>query len=220
MSSKTPTFKTIHCNNCRRETRHKLVKRIDGDTGVDGDEPQNSIHWQTTFDVLQCNGCLEVTLKRIYEFSEWDYPDIRYFPPRISRHLPKWVDDVPYELKTVLEEIYRALDANNYRLPLMGARTLVDMVILEKVGDIGPFSEKLNQLEAQGYVSKKSNEVLEAALDAGSAAAHRGYSPKPKELNIVMDIVENLLQAVYVLHDAAQELKKTTPPRPARKSKQ
>jgi hypothetical protein len=31
-----------------------------------------------------------------------------------------------------------------------------------------------------------------------------------------MDIVENMLQAVYVLHDAAQKLKKLTPPRPAR----
>jgi len=27
-----------------------------------------------------------------------------------------------------------------------------------------------------------------------------------------MDIVENMLQAVYVLHDAAQKLKKSTPP--------
>jgi hypothetical protein len=60
---------------------------------------------------------------------------------------------------------------------------------------------------------------LEAALDAGNAAAHRGHAAKPEEVEIVMDIVENMLHSVYVLHDAAQKLKKSTPLRPARKPK-
>lgn len=221
MAGKTPpTTKTIHCNNCRRTTRHRLVKRIEGDTDSEVIDGEFSIDWRTTFDVFQCNGCLEPLLRRIYEFSEYDYPEIRYFPPRISRHPPTWVHQLPNELKSLLEEIYRALDADNYRLPLMGARTLVDIVMSEKLGgDAGPFSEKLKQLQVKGYVSIRNTEILEAALDAGSAAAHRGYAPQPKELNIVMDIVENLLQAVYVLQEAAQELKKSTPPRPAKKAK-
>jgi hypothetical protein len=90
------------------------------------------------------------------------------------------------------------------------------MVMVEKIGDVGRFDQKLNELEKAGFVSSKNREVLAAALDAGSAAAHRGYAATPAEVNIVMDIVENMLQAVYVLHDAAQKLKKSTPPRPAR----
>jgi hypothetical protein len=60
---------------------------------------------------------------------------------------------------------------------------------------------------------------LESALDVGSAAAHRGYAAKVDEVNIVMDIVENLLQAVYVFPDVARKLKESTPPRPPRKPK-
>jgi hypothetical protein len=119
----------------------------------------------------------------------------------------------------VLDEIYRSLDANNSRLPMMGARTIVDMVMVEKVGDLGSFAAGLKALEKEGFVSPKNREVLEAVLDAGSAAAHRGHAAKMENVNTTMDIVENMLQAVYVLQDAAQKLKQSTPPRPARKPK-
>jgi hypothetical protein len=151
-------------------------------------------------------------------FSENDGPEERYFPPRVSRHPPDWAHTLPGDLYVLLDEVYRALDANNYRLPMMGARALLDKVMVEKVGDVGGFAEKLKELEKTGYISAKNREVLESALDAGHAAAHRGYAT-PTTVNIVMDIVENMLQALYVLHDAAAKLKKSTPPRPARRAK-
>jgi hypothetical protein len=141
-------------------------------------------------------------------FSENDGPEERYFPPRVSRHPPDWAHTLPGDLYVLLDEVYRALDANNYRLPMMGARALLDKVMVEKV----------EELEKTGYISAKNREVLESALDAGHAAAHRGYAT-PTTVNIVMDIVENMLQALYVLHDAAAKLKKSTPPRPARRAK-
>jgi hypothetical protein len=212
-------IRKIHCNECRRKTDHRLLKTAKGDTGSESYDEEYDVWWETTFEALQCCGCLEMVVRRTYIFSEWDDADVRYFPPRVSRHPPKWVHDLPLDLKQVLEEVYRALDANNRLLPMMGARTLVDMVMVEKVGDVGGFAQKLSELEKAGFVSSKNREVLEAALDAGSAAAHRGFAAKTDEVNIVMDIVENLLQAVYVLQDAAQKLKQSTPPRPARKTK-
>jgi uncharacterized protein DUF4145 len=209
----------IHCNECRRKTDHRLLKTAQGDTDSETYDGEYDISWETTFEVFQRCGCLELVLRRTYVFSEWDHADVRYFPPRISRHPPKWVHDLPHDLRQVLEEVYRALDADNRRLPMMGARTLVDMVMVEKVGDVGGFAQKLLELEKAGFVSSNNRKILEAALDAGSAAAHRGFAAKRDEVNIVMDIVENLLQAVYVLQDAAQKLKRSTPPRPPRKAK-
>jgi uncharacterized protein DUF4145 len=96
---------------------------------------------------------------------------------------------------------------------MVGARTLVDMVMVQKVGDVGTFSEKLRQLVKAGFLSAHNRDVLDAALDAGSAAAHRGHVPSASDVDAVMDIVENLLHAVYVLPDMARRLKRTTPPR-------
>jgi hypothetical protein len=96
----------------------------------------------------------------------------------------------------------------------MGARTLVDILMLAEVGDVGTFDAKLKALQDKGTVSSRSREVLSVALDAGSAAVHRGYRPSREELDAVMDIVENLLEATYHLSNVAQELRKNIPKRP------
>jgi len=56
----------------------------------------------------------------------------------------------------------------------MGARTLVDMAISDKVGDVGTFDHKLQALEDGGFISKLNRGVLDAALDAGNATAKPG----------------------------------------------
>lgn len=102
---------------------------------------------------------------------------------------------------------------------LVGARTVVDMMILEKIGDVGTFKEKLVELEKEGFVSARNREALYAALEVGNAAAHRGHAATNSEVQDVMDIVETMLQAIYVFPELAQNLKANTPPRPVRPPK-
>jgi hypothetical protein len=164
--------------------------------------------------MLECCGCETVTLRHTNVFSEDPEPNVKYYPPSVSRRMPLWrkkLDD--YKLRAVVGEVYSALGTDCRRLAMMGARTVVDMVLTDKVGDVGSFTKKLEKLEQVGFVSRQSREFLAAALDAGNAAAHRGFQPSKEQLNHVMDIVENVLQAVYVLQGAAAELRKTTPRR-------
>ncbi len=218
-AKKISTNEKVHCNKCRGKTSHRLAFAIRGDEGSQWYGPEYEGSWRTRYEVLQCAGCQEAVLRRIYECSEDEYPDVRYFPPPVSRHPPSWQYQLPGDLRLLLDEVYRSLDAANRRLPMMGARALVDMVIVEKVGDLGSFTEKLKKLESEEYISATNRVVLEAALDVGSAAAHRGHAPRTSQIDAVMDIIENLLQAVYVLPDMAEELKNSTPPRPSRKTK-
>jgi len=172
------------------------------------------IHWEDTYEMLECRGCETVTLRHKYWFSELpDEVQTAYYPPPVSRPKPPWKYKLPRDFGLLIDEIYAALHSNSRRLAMMGARTLVDIVLLDKVGDVGAFPRKLEQMEHQGFIGRQNREYLAAALDAGSAATHRGYQPKEEELAHVMDIVENLLQAVYVLEDAAAKLRTTTPPR-------
>jgi hypothetical protein len=118
-------------------------------------------------------------------------------------------------MKELLNEIYVALHSDSMRLALMGTRTLVDMLMLQEVADVGSFATKLKALRDKGVVSEKNREVLSVALDAGSAAAHRGYKPSRDEIEAVLDIVENVLQAAHHLSQVAEELRKKIPPRPS-----
>lgn len=214
-ASQAPAQERVHCNRCRLKTLHRLVATAT-DKGSDWEEHVGEIFWHTVFEMLQCCGCGEAVLRRTHEWSEDPDPDIRYFPPPVSRQPPRWVWKIPHSLNVILNEVYHSLDAHNLSLPMIGARTLMDMLMVEKVGDAGTFKQKLKKLQDAGFVAAKNVEVLDAALDVGNAAAHRGHAPKAAEVNAVMDIVENLLHAVYVLPGMAQGLKKTTPTRTRR----
>ncbi len=150
----------LHCNHCQVKTLHRLLKTAT-DTGTDED---SGYWWSTTFDMLQCCGCREVLLRRTFSFSENNEDEVRYFPPPVSRQPPSWRYRIPNNLQLLLNEIYRSLDADNRRLPMMGARTLVDMLILEKIDDVGDFKEKLKGLEKAGLVSSQGREILYAAV--------------------------------------------------------
>lgn len=215
MSSKRITF--AYCNACGQRTRHQLVAtRNWQQVEIEGDDNSPPVYLQYTYDFLQCCGCDCVTMRRTTKCPElWDvgHTETEYFPPAASRRHPHWDYQLPYPVIQLLREVYLALHSDSRRLAIMGARTLVDIAILDKVGDRGTFEQKLKALEGEGFIGKRNREVLAAALGAGNAAAHRGHDYKALEVNQVIDIVENLLQAIYVLEKAAENLKKVTPPR-------
>jgi hypothetical protein len=87
------------------------------------------------------------------------------------------------------------------------------------VGDIGGFGDKLDRLEELGLVGRQDKEILKIAVEAGHAATHRGYAPEAENVNQVMDIVEHLIEAIYVLGGAAKRLKKAVPKGDSRSEK-
>jgi hypothetical protein len=115
-----------------------------------------------------------------------------------------------------VKEVYAALHADSVTLATMGARALVDMVMNKEVGDLGGFAQKMGEMKKRGIVSERNAQILEAALNAGHAAAHRGHRPQSEQVSQVIDIVENLLQT-QILKAVAGELRSATPKRRKRK---
>lgn len=207
-----------HCNQCGHETKHDVVTMRQHDSSEMVD-PYHGIEvsWSTTYSMLECRGCEEIHLRRSEWCSEDDPMDRRpstYFPPRVSRRKPAWVDRlaVPSEYAELLDEIYVALHADSRRLAMMGARALIDMAITRSVGDQGNFGSGLARLVEKQLISERNREIIKAAVDVGHASAHRGHRPSSDDVNVVIDIVENLIHN-ELLAGAAQALKSTTPQR-------
>lgn len=209
----------VHCNRCGHETKHEIVmeRRTEGSEIIDPYQGID-ISWSTTFLMLECCGCEEVMLKRSFWFSEADEVETEYYPPRVSRRRPSWVDTLPTDYTSLLDEIYSALHADSRSLAMMGLRTLIDLFISRKLGDSPRFEEGLKELVRQNYVTQASSRIIEAAVEAGHAAAHRAHKPTAEQLNAVIDIVENLIQH-DLLTESAEVLRKTIPGRPPRKKK-
>lgn len=207
-SKKSKRIEEAHCNDCLQTTKHLVVaehiQRVE--------EEEYDSWFQKTWTMLECCGCGNVRLRERAECPEWSGTPDWFYPPNVSRQAPKWHDKLPKGYSELLREIYSALQADSRTLVMMGARTLIDMFITEKVGDVGGFSKKLEMLVERGYLSAFNRDILDAALQAGHAASHRGHKPTEEEVIQVIDIVENLLQSL-VLQKAAKSLRKSTPKR-------
>lgn len=200
-----------HCNSCLRSTRHDVLKVHTVEDSYD--DGHGGGGWRSTYSLLACRGCGTASLRTDYfDTSIGDYDPV-FYPAIISRKPPKWVWQLKRDWRELLQEVYTAIDADSRRLAVMGARTLVDLYLTESVGNHGRFEERLDKLVDAGHLAPSDKSTLRAALEAGNAAAHRGYNPAVNDLNTVMDIVEHLLQK-HVLQARAKSLEISTPTRP------
>jgi hypothetical protein len=201
-----PEHVKAHCNNCLGLTNHVVLHKHltswSDDVISGGDE----------YCLIRCAGCDLVHLKHDNWFSE-DYdhetgPNITtvYYPPAVSRRRPSWLHDPlgPFifgntEIEKLLEEIYSALQSDSRRLAVMGIRALLELVMIQQVGDNGQIGKNVDKFLEQGYVSKINQEVFRFQLiEAGHAAMHRQYVPERMDIEVLMQITESLIETIYV----------------------
>ena len=132
-------------------------------------------------------------------------------------NLPKWYEDLPLNIHKMLLEVRYALQKEMSALPSMGLRSVIDMICNERLGDIGNFGDKLHKLEEKRLITPKKRQIIENILEVGHASVHRGHFPTAKDLRIVMDIVDHILQELYVLDKASKTLKESVPKRKIKK---
>lgn len=211
------------CNICKGKTKHFIRgehNKHDDDRGV--------WHEQRML-IVECCGCENLAFVRLITCSE----DIEYFlnpntneydqearwdeviyPPVTYRPLPSWFEDLPDPtLRDISDEIYKSLQTGSHYLATFGSRTLIDRLIVLTVGDKGNFDKGLAALQEEGKISQHERNTLEPVVQAGHAAAHRGWAPTKEQLGIILDTVEGLIHRLLVLPKMAEELEEAVPVR-------
>jgi len=143
-----------------------------------------------------------------------------YFPPLPFRIRPNWLAKLPENYCSILNEVYSALDNSLFRLASAGTRTVIDCLIIEQIGDIGGFEEKVKELVSKGIIDGDEQEFLLVLIDAGSASIHRNFNPDENSIKHMMDILEKILFKVCIepeekqaLKEKVEALRKKTPKR-------
>jgi hypothetical protein len=85
------------------------------------------------------------------------------------------------------------------------------------VGDVGGFEAKLNEMVKQNYLSPNQRNMLATVVDAGSAAAHRGFKPERTLLEEMLATMESVIRDHYVTGPALRRMQALVPPRPPRR---
>lgn len=136
-------------------------------------------------------------------------------PERLAPALPEWQTKLPDTAQVLMREVHVAMHEELYALSAMGIRAVVDVISVDLLaGDAGSFNAKLEGLAKVGHLSPSQHNALNAVVDAGNAAAHRGFVPTREAAQAMLDALEVLLKSAYVLPSAAQSLQAMTPRRP------
>jgi Domain of unknown function (DUF4145) len=101
-------------------------------------------------------------------------------------------------LGELFEEIYAAVRGGQYRLAGMGIRSLLEQVMISKVGDQGDFRKNIDAFHQNGFISLVQRDAMSAILDAGHAVTDRLFKPTVRDLNTALDITEGIFAAIYV----------------------
>ncbi len=211
------------CNVCKGKTKH-FIRAVHDKHDDDG-----QFWFQQNLLIIECCGCenLAFVKKTLfsedvlqgndphtgeqYEHEQWDE---EIYPPVTYRNPPPWFEDLPDPtLRAISDEIYKSLQTSSHYLATFGSRTLIDRLIVLTVGDKDNFANGLNALQEEGILSQHEREILNPVVDAGNAAAHRGWAPTKEQLEVILDTVEGLIHRLLVLPKMAEELEEAVPNR-------
>ena len=153
------------CGECSKKTHHNILYSVSRTTSPD---ITNRYH------LLQCGGCDSVSMAHTYTSPH--SKDVTYYPSPVPRVLPAWMFEFEIGLirgeneqmiGQLLQEVYAAGRGGQYRLATMGIRSVLEHVIIAKVGDHQTFRKNLEQFYDAGYISLVQRDALNDSLEAG-----------------------------------------------------
>ena len=219
----------VHCNRCGGQRRHELLHKEEFEWEEDIGDGM-IISGANIYELLKCRGCDHVVVRHKSWFSEDFDPDSGQpvvntilYPPATYRKQPDWLTELLFvslfddSIQSLVEEIYIALQNDAPRLATMGIRALLEKIMIDKVGDKGNFRSNLDAFQGAGFISESQREVIEPVLDAGHATIHRGFKPNKKDVGLLMDITESVIESIYINAYRAKGFKEKIPPRKKRR---
>ncbi len=212
-----------YCIECARQTNHKVLqeeelKYFEEETGW----------WdETQYQIIQCMGCDIISYRTLYndisyqQGLEVDTTTQELYPKRGSHSRPtQSYRNLPIDIKKVYQE---TIDAYNNKLLLLtsvGIRAVLEAICLDKnviEGSVqleGGKTKKSKKLEGKisglsekGFITVSNSDILHELRFLGNAAVHELSTPSLTELSTAIDIIELVIDNIYMVSHKASTLK-------------
>jgi hypothetical protein len=179
-------------------------------------EAEYDIQGMDYFGVISCLGCETLSFRKASSNSDDFYEDEgilihpeteEIYPNRIIGRSP--LDEqyyLPDKVKNIYKETHAALSSKLKILAGVGIRALIEGVCLEEEAKGINLKERINDLVAKGILTASNAETLHKTRFLGNKSAHELEVAKDQELGIAFDIVENMLQTLYIIPKKARSL--------------
>jgi hypothetical protein len=115
--------------------------------------------------------------------------------------------ELPEKVRSIYKETHAALCTKLKILAGVGIRALVESVCQEESAEGNNLEKKIDDLVIKGVLTKRSADVLHKTRLLGNQAAHETKAASDSELDVAFDIIENLLETVYIIPKKSARLK-------------
>jgi hypothetical protein len=166
-------------------------------------------------------GCDKYSFIKRFYHSEMAYPEeaeeeeetTKRYPELSSKRKPfSGLNEVPEEIQKIYQETYWALINGSKILTGIGIRAIIEATCREHQVKGGDLNEKINALaEQKGTITEEGRKALHQLRFLGNEAAHKNKPHSEEELNAALEIVDHILQALYVFPRRLQWLKEKIP---------
>ena len=211
-----------YCSECGKETHHDVLACIcEHDSSDDAD-----IQVWNTFETVQCRGCRRVgfrTTGQCTEDQEYDpftgeiglITTISLYPDSERSRRPI---DKSYQLPGVVRRVYQETliaASNDLRVLVgIGIRAIVESVCKERSAKGSNLEKRIDDLVDQGFMPRPAADLLHGTRLLGNRSAHEAEPLTLESLQAALDVIDHLLQTVYLMPGLGTHLPKPKP-RPA-----
>lgn len=131
------------------------------------------------------------------------------YPPRVKERKPlTHLYYLPPNVASLYKETISALSNGSPVLAGIGVRALVEAVCKEREATGRTLEKQIDDLVEQGVLTSAGAGILHILRFMGNDAAHEAKPHKEEELLTALDVVENLLNSVYLIPGKAGSLPK------------
>lgn len=200
----------IQCRQCSLATDHKVLCSAEM-TGSD-----SHMNWGTSYEIIQCLGCKTVSFRTEsgssedfhhyhdeygneqieYSTTEKQYPQGRKISAGISG-LDAF--SLPEKVRVIYFETSQALTTDQPVLTGIGLRALIETVCKDKSASGKDLFNQINDLVEKKLLTPARADVLHQIRALGNTAAHEVKPHSSEQLALAMEVLDHLLEEVYVL---------------------
>ncbi|MCX6756070.1 MAG: DUF4145 domain-containing protein [Candidatus Nomurabacteria bacterium] len=207
-------IREVVCINCDNTTNNIVCSSIKSHWGDSSDDIQGI----DIYEIIRCLGCDEISFRVSSSNSEDYEPDNdgnciynyreEIYPNRLmGRTALQDRYSLPEKIRSIYIETHKALCTKLKIISGIGIRALVEAVCSEKKTKGRNLEKKIDDLVTKEVLTKNNATILHKTRLLGNEAAHEIKAPTDAELEVAFDIVENLLETVYIIPKKAERLK-------------
>ena len=204
MAGTEPKVIRVRCDACSGGVRNHLVVAEYIDKFAD-DEMQ---HYEiTTYQICRCQGCDAFRFREECEIGgqpagERVFPELKQHERPVVAELERLPG-----VGRVYAETIAAFGAGALILTGAGLRAIVEAICIQQKAKGKDLQERIDALVETRLLAKPQADLLHEERYIGNSALHEIDPPSEKHVYLGLEIIEGLLNTIYVLPTKADELR-------------